>query len=96
MKNINLFFLVIALMAMIACVKKTDTAKVIENQDQTILSEIDKKEIIDSLTFKMNKYAEALNQLNSELMLGNYSKEGDFVLFSDGNFHTYTDMVTIN
>lgn len=95
MKNLNLFILLFAVMAIVACGKKTDTAKVAENQDQTLLIEMDKKEIIDSLTFRMNKYAEALNQLNSVNILSNYSKEGDFILFSDGKFHTYTDMVTI-
>ena len=95
MKNLNLFFLMIAIMAMVACGKKTDVVNMIENQDQTLLSESDKKEIINSLTFRMNKYTEALNQLNSSKILRNYSTEGDFILFSDGKFNTYADMVTI-
>ena len=34
MKNLNLFFMVVAIMAMVACGKKTDTAKVIELQKE--------------------------------------------------------------
>ncbi len=95
MNNLHLFFLFIAIGALAACGKKTSKTDAADQKDCTSLSDSDKKEIVDSLTFRMNKYAEALNLRNPEMILCNYSKDGNFRLFADGVVHTYADMEKI-